>query len=50
MVGIVSRPISGQTVRNALAQLGVDWKQAKQWIISSNPDYVLEEDIGSFLL
>jgi len=39
-VGIVSRPISGETVRNALAQLGVRWKRAKHWITSPDPDYV----------
>ena|SRR2546421_1491650 len=39
-VGIVSRPISGETVRNALAQLGVRWKRAKHWITSPDPDYI----------
>jgi transposase len=39
-VGIVSRPISGETVRNALAQLGVRWKRAKHWITSPDPEYV----------
>lgn len=39
-VGIVSRPISGETVRNALAQLGIRWKRAKHWITSPDPEYV----------
>jgi len=39
-VGIVSRPISGETIRNALAQLGVRWKRAKHWITSPDPEYV----------
>jgi hypothetical protein len=33
-IGLVSRPISGETVRNALAKLGVRWKRAKHWITS----------------
>lgn len=39
-VGIACRPISGETVRNALRQLGVRWKRAKHWITSPDPDYV----------
>ena len=33
-MGIASRPISGETIRNALAQLEVHWKRAKHWITS----------------
>ena len=39
-VGLVSRPITGETVRHALAKLGVRWKRAKHWITSPDPDYV----------
>ncbi len=39
-VGIASRPISRETIRNALRQLGVRWKRAKHWITSPDPDYV----------
>ena len=39
-VGIASRQVSGETIRNALAQLGVRWKRAKHWITSPDPDYV----------
>jgi transposase len=39
-VGIVSRPISGETIRNALRQLGVRWKRAKHWITSPDPEYL----------
>ena len=38
-VGIASRPISGETIRNALRQLSVRWKRAKHWISSPDPDY-----------
>jgi hypothetical protein len=39
-VGIISQPISGETVRNAFTKLGVRWKRAKHWITSPDPDYV----------
>jgi len=39
-IGIASRPISGETIRNALKLLGVRWKRAKHWITSPDPDYV----------
>lgn len=38
--GIASRPISGETIRNALKVVGVRWKRAKHWITSPDPDYV----------
>src|SRR5437588_1806993 len=37
--GVASRPISGETIRNALKLLGVRWKRAKHWITSPDPDY-----------
>ena len=43
-VGIASRPISGETVRNALRQLGVRWKRAKHWITSPDPDYLRKKN------
>jgi transposase len=39
-VGIASRPISGEPIRNALKLLGIGWKRAKHWITSPDPDYV----------
>jgi transposase len=39
-VGIASRAISGETVRNALRQLDVRWKRAKHWITSPDPEYL----------
>jgi transposase len=39
-VGIASRLVSGETIHNALRQLGVRWKRAKHWITSPDPDYV----------
>jgi len=43
-VGIASRPISGETIRNALRQLGVRWKRAKHGITSPDPDYVRKKN------
>jgi transposase len=37
--GITSRLVSGETIRNALAQLNVRWKRAKHWITSPDPAY-----------
>jgi transposase len=39
-VGIASRLVSGETIRNALCQLRVRWKRAKHWITSPDPDYL----------
>lgn len=46
-VGIASRSVSGETIRNALAQLGVRWKRAKHWITSPDPDYVRKKNVGT---
>ena len=43
-VGLASRPISGETIRNALGQLGVRWKRAKHWITSPDPDYLRKKN------
>ncbi len=37
--GITPREVSGETIRNALAELDVRWKRAKQWITSPDPAY-----------
>jgi len=37
--GITPRQVSGETIRNALAQLHVRWKRAKHWITSPDPAY-----------
>jgi hypothetical protein len=39
-VGIASRLVSGETIHNALRQLGVRWKRAKHWITSPDPEYL----------
>ena len=42
--GIASRPISGETIRNALKLLGVRWKRAKHWITSPDPAYLRKKN------
>jgi transposase len=42
--GIANRPISGETIRNALKLLGVRWKRAKHWITSPDPDYLRKKN------
>jgi transposase len=45
-VGIASRQVSGETIRTAMAQLGVRWKRAKHWITSPDPDYLRKKKAG----
>ena len=37
--GITPRQVSGEAVRQALHRLGVNWKRAKNWIHSPDPEY-----------
>ncbi len=37
--GITARRVSDETIRAALAALGVRWKRAKHWITSPDPAY-----------
>jgi transposase len=38
--GLTRRRVSDETIRTAIAQLGVRWKRAKHWITSPDPAYV----------
>ena len=38
--GIIARPVSDETIRQALIRLGVGWKRAKTWITSPDPAYL----------
>jgi transposase len=38
--GLTVRPVSGETIRQALKRLGVGWKRAKTWITSPDPAYL----------
>ena len=41
--GLVSKPISREVIRRAVARLGVKWKRAKNWITSPDPQYALKK-------
>jgi transposase len=38
--GLTARPVSDETIRQALIRLGVGWKRAKTWITSPDPAYL----------
>ena len=38
--GITARPVSDETIRQALKRMGVGWKRAKTWITSPDPAYL----------
>jgi transposase len=42
--GLPPRPVSGETIRMALKQLGVRWKRAKHWITSPDPAYLRKKN------
>jgi transposase len=42
--GLTHRPVSGESIRRALARLGVRWKRAKHWITSPDPAYVRKKN------
>ena len=37
--GLISVPISDESVRRALKRLKTNWKRAKHWITSPDPQY-----------
>ena len=37
--GLISRQVSGETIRMAIVRLGSSWKRAKRWITSPDPAY-----------
>jgi transposase len=38
--GITERPMSDETIRQAMKRLGIGWKRAKTWITSPDPAYL----------
>jgi transposase len=42
--GLTHRPISGESMRRALARLGVRWQRAKHWITSPDPAYIRKKN------
>jgi transposase len=43
--GLTSRLVSDESVRRALKRLGTNWKRAKDWITSPDPQYLLKKTL-----
>ena len=41
--GLTPYPVSIETIRQALKRLGVNWRRAKRWITSPDPQYALKK-------
>ena len=41
--GLIAQPISDESVRRALKRLGTNWKRAKHWVTSPDPQYRLKK-------
>ena len=41
--GLTATRVSGETIRAALARLGVKWQRAKRWLTSPDPAYAREK-------
>jgi transposase len=44
--GLIAAPTSVESVRRALKRLGTNWKRAKHWITSPDPQYELKKPSG----
>lgn len=45
--GIIAGPISDESVRRALKRLKTNWKRAKHWITSPDPQYLLKKTLAT---
>lgn len=45
--GLTQQPVSSETIRRALKRLGANWKRAKHWITSPDPQYALKKSGAS---
>jgi transposase len=45
--GIISAPVSDESVRRALNRLKTHWKRAKHWITSPDPQYLLKKRLAT---
>lgn len=41
--GLTAKPVGTETIRRALKRMGVNWKRAKKWIQSPDPQYALKK-------
>lgn len=44
--GVVASRVSPETIRAALARLGVSWRRAKTWITSPDPEYARKKGLA----
>ena len=44
--GIIPTPVSDESVRRALKRLKTNWKRAKHWITSPDPQYLLKKTLA----
>lgn len=45
--GLTPYPVSIETIRQALKRLGVNWRRAKRWITSPDPQYALKKSTAT---
>jgi len=45
--GLTKDQVSDETIRRALSRLGANWKRAKHWITSPDPQYALKKTGGT---
>src|SRR5713101_9643870 len=45
--GLIATPISDESVRRALKRLKTNWKRAKHWITSPDPQYLLKKTLAT---
>jgi transposase len=45
--GIISHEVSDESVRRALKRLKTNWKRAKHWITSPDPQYLLKKTLAT---
>jgi len=45
--GIIPTPVSDESVRRALKRLKTNWKRAKHWITSPDPQYQLKKTLAT---
>src|SRR5258708_36705687 len=45
--GIISQEVSDESVRRALKRLKTNWKRAKHWITSPDPQYLLKKTLAT---
>ena len=45
--GLTPYPVSIETIRQGLKRLGVNWRRAKRWITSPDPQYALKKSTAT---